>query len=537
MVVASGTSARGSLLIRDIELIDGTGAASRRADILVDGATISAVEAPGMLPAAAELVIEGSGLVACPGFIDVHSHADNAPFLEGDDTSKILQGVTSEVVGNCGFSLAPTTAATKALFETYSRRLFPPLPWTWSSFAELLRATDERGYVTNYVPLLGHHAVRIATLGMSDRAPDAGELETMRDLVREAVDAGVVGLSTGLIYPPGLFAATDEIVALVDALPADSLYATHMRGEGPQVMRSIAEALAIGQRTGRQVQISHLKVAGRAAWGSMPRAIQLIDAAREGGLDVRQDVYPYTAGSTMLSATLPPWFQDGGDSSVLRRLETAKDLARLREDLSAPSDDWENFVVGAGWGGIVVASSASHTYDGHSIAEIAAQRGDEPFTAMIHILRSESLQVSMIVHHMSEDDLVVALRHPLTMIGSDGLPPGVGGKPHPRTYGTFPRILARFSRDLGILKLNEAVRRMTSLPAATFGLADRGVIAPDMAADIVLFDPGRVRVVATVEDSTATPEGIASVVLNGRVVVSDGAYVGPRSGRRLTRVH
>lgn len=536
MDAASGTSARGSLLIRDIELIDGTGAPSRRADILVDGPTISAVEAPGMLPAA-ELVIDGSGLVACPGFIDVHSHADNAPFLEVDDTSKILQGVTSEVVGNCGFSLAPTTAATKALFETYSRRLFPPLPWAWSSFAELLRATDERGYVTNYVPLLGHHAVRIAALGMSDRAPDAGELESMRTLVREAVDAGVVGLSTGLIYPPGLFAATDEIVALVDALPADSLYATHMRGEGPQVMRSIAEALAIGERTGRQVQISHLKVAGRAAWGSMPRALELIDAAREGGLDVRQDVYPYTAGSTMLTATLPPWFQDGGDSSVLRRLETAKDLARLREDLSAPSDDWENFVVGAGWGGIVVASSASHMYDGLSIAEIAAQRGDEPFSTMIHVLRSENLQVSMIVHHMSEDDLIVALRHPLTMIGSDGLPPGVGGKPHPRTYGTFPRILARFSRELGILKLDEAVRRMTSLPAATFGLADRGVIAPGMAADIVLFDPGRVRDAATFEDSTATPEGIVSVMLNGRIVVSDGAYVGPRSGRRLSRVH
>jgi len=428
-------------------------------------------------------------------------------------------------------------AATRTVFETYSRRLFPPLPWTWTSFAELLEATDERGYVTNYVPLLGHHAVRIAVLGMSDRAPDAGELEMMRSFVREAVEAGVVGLSTGLIYPPGLFATTDEIVALVDALPADSLYATHMRGEGPQVMRSIAEALEIGERTGRQVQISHLKTAGRAAWGAMPRAIELIDAARERGLDVRHDVYPYTAGSTMLTAILPPWFQEGGDREVLRRLETPSDVARLREDLSAPSDTWENFVVGAGWDGIVVASSGSHTHDGLSIAEIASRRGDGPLSALIHVLRSENLQASMVVHHMSEDDLIVALRHPFTMVGSDGLPPGVGGKPHPRTYGTFPRILARFSRELGILQLAEAVRRMTSLPAATFGLADRGVIAPGMAADIVVFDPARIRDAATFEDSTASPEGIASVVLNGQIVVADGDYVGPRSGRRLGRAH
>lgn len=525
----------GTLLVRGVELADGTGSPLRTADLLVHGATIVAVEAAGVVPAAADEVIDATGLVAAPGFIDVHSHADNSPFLDDDDESKILQGVTTEVVGNCGFSLAPASAAHHGLLERYSRRIFPELPWGWSSFPELLAATDARGYVTNYAPLVGHHAVRIAAMGMADRAPDATELETMRRLVREAGEAGAVGLSTGLIYPPGLFGTTDEIVALVDALPPGALYATHMRGEGPQVMRSIEEALTIGERTGRRVQISHLKVAGRSGWGRMPRALELIDAARARGVDVRQDVYPYTAGSTMLTATLPPWFQEGGDASVVRRLGDPGDVARLREELAVPSESWENMAYGAGWEGIVVASTASHTWDGLSIAEIARQRSEDPVAALIHVLLTEQLKATMIVHQMHEDDLIVALGHPNTMIGSDGLPPGMGGKPHPRTYGTFPRILARFSRELGTLTLPEAVRRMTALPAATFGLADRGVIAPGAAADIVLFDAASVRDTATWEDSTSLPVGIPWVILNGHPVVRGGAYMGPRSGRRLVR--
>lgn len=521
-------------MIRDGEVLDGTGAPARRADVLVSGGVIDAVAEPRQLSFEGCTVIDAEGLTLAPGFIDVHSHADNAPFLREDDTSKIMQGVTSEVVGNCGFSLAPRLSETGPSLEALAARIFPPLPWAWSSFAELLAATDARGYVTNYAPLVGHHALRTAVMGMSDRNPDDKQLAAMGDLLDEAMAAGAFGLSSGLIYPPGLFAQTQELVELAKRLPEDRPYVTHMRGEGSQLLASIAEAVAIGEGAGRRVHISHLKTAGRPNWGQMQAALQQLDQARARGLYVRHDVYPYTAGSTMLTAALPPWFQEGGGPAVLRRLHHLGDLDRLRDQLSRDDRSWENLIYGAGWDGIVVASSASHEFDGRSLAQIAADRGSQPFDALVHVLRQEELKVSMIVHSMQEDDLIRAMRHELTMIGSDGLPPGVGGKPHPRMYGTFPRVLARYTRELGILELGDAVRRMTSLPAESFGLHDRGVIAPGRAADLVAFHPSTVRDLADYTEPTREPEGIAWVMVNGELVVRRGRYLARRAGRRLT---
>lgn len=520
-------------LIRDSDVLDGTGAPARRADVLVRGAVIEAVEAPGRIPAEGHDLLHAQGMTLAPGFIDVHSHADNAPFLDEDDTSKIMQGVTSEVVGNCGFALAPVSEATKLAMQSLAARIFPPLPWGWSSFADLLAATDARGYVTNYAPLVGHHALRVAVLGMAHAQPDDAQLAAMGDLLDEAVAAGAFGLSSGLIYPPGLFAQTRELVELTRRLPEDLPYVTHMRGEGSQLPASIAEAVAIGTGAGRRLHVSHLKTAGRANWGRMADALAQLDRARDGGLDVRHDVYPYTAGSTMLTAALPPWFQDGGNDAVLRRLADPADLARLREQLARDDGDWENHIYGAGWDGIVIAASASHEFDGRSLAQVAEDRGSEPFEALVHVLRQEKLKVSMIVHSMHEDDLILALRHGHTMIGSDGLPPGVGGKPHPRMYGTFPRVLARYCRQMDTLTLPVAVHRMTGLPAASFGLGDRGVIAPGKAADLVAFDPARIADLADYADPTRTPQGIAWVMVNGQIVVRDGRYLGRRAGRRL----
>jgi N-acyl-D-aspartate/D-glutamate deacylase len=522
------------ILVRGADLLDGTGAPARPADILIRDGVVVAVDAPGVLPAGdAVEVLDAAGRTVTPGFIDVHSHADNAPFLGDDDVSKILQGVTTEVVGNCGFSLAPRLDATGGVIEDYSRRIFPPVPWAWRTFAELLAATDAAGYVTNYAPLAGHHALRIAAMGMSDQAPDADQLDLMGRLLDEAMEAGAFGLSSGLIYPPGLFSETDELLTLARRLPAGRPYVTHMRGEGAQLLASVAEAIRIGEESGRPVQVSHLKAAGKPNWGLMTEAIALLDAARARGVAVRHDVYPYTAGSTMLTATLPPWFQEGGEPSVLRRLTDPVSLDRLRADLAVNSTDWENLSYGAGWDGVVIASSATHTYDGLSIQDVAAQSGGEPFDALVQVLLAEELKVSMIVHSMREEDLVLALTHPETMIGSDGLPPGLGGKPHPRMWGTFPRILARYVRDQGHLTLAEAVRKMTSLPAETFGLADRGVVAPGRAADLVAFDAGTVTDRADYEHSTRAPEGIAWVIQNGEVVVRDGTFLGRRAGRRL----
>jgi N-acyl-D-aspartate/D-glutamate deacylase len=521
------------VLVRGADVIDGTGAAARRADVLVTSDYIEAVEPPGSLPVNGRTVLDCEGATLTPGFIDVHSHADNAPFLHDDDTSKILQGVTTEIVGNCGFSLAPRVGEHAAALESYSLRIFPPITWRWNTFRELLAAADERGYVTNYAPLVGHHALRIAAMGMSDAAPDDRELRVMGELLDEAVQAGAFGLSTGLIYPPGLFAETHEIECLASRLPQGRLYATHMRGEGRQLQSSIAEAVRVGEHSRRRVQVSHLKAAGKANWGSMPQALALLDEARARGVDVRHDVYPYTAGSTMLTATLPPYFQEGGEPNVLRRLQDPESVARLREDLAADDGSWENQVIGAGWDGIVVASSVTHRFDGMSIAEIAADKGAEPFDALVDVLLVEELKVSMIVFSMQEDDLREALRHPLTMVGSDGLPPGVGGKPHPRMYGTFPRVLARYCREQRMFPVEEAVRRMTSLPADTFGLADRGSITPGSAADLVALDAATVQDRADYRESTRSPTGIHWIMQGGTVVARDGRYLGPRAGRRL----
>jgi len=521
------------ILFRGGLLVDGTGAPGRPADVLVEDAVVAAVEPPGRLPEDGAQVRELGGAVLAPGFIDVHSHADNAPLLAEDDVSKITQGVTTEVVGNCGFSLAPVADAHRDDLRGLMSRIFPPLDTPWRTLDEFFAVTDAAGYVTNYAQLVGHHSLRVAAMGMADGPPDADALTTMRDLARQAFAAGAFGLSTGLIYPPGLFAQEDEIAALAEALPAGRPYVTHMRGEGRMLLDSIAEALRIGAAAGRPVQISHLKAAGRAVWGRMGEALQLIDDARARGVDVTHDVYPYLAGSTMLTAALPPWFQEGGHPSVLRRLTEPASLDRLRRDIETDDGSWENHVAACGWSGIVVASSRSHRYDGRSLQQIADEGGTEPFQALVDVLRDEELEASMIVFSMRDEDLIEALAHPLTMIGSDGLPPGGGGKPHPRMWGTFPRVLSHYVRERGILTLEDAVRKMTSLPAARFGLQGRGEVRPGAVADLVVFDRETVHDPADYDDPVRPAEGIDQVWIGGRPAVDGGRYCGLRGGSRL----
>lgn len=523
-----------SQLIVNATVIDGTGTEARETDVVVVDGQIDRLSPPGREDRHQHEVLDAGGLVVSPGFIDVHSHADNAPFLADDDTSKILQGVTTEVVGNCGFSLAPVSPDKVEQMRAYSRRLFPELPWDWASFGDFLEATDAAGYVTNYAPLLGHHAIRVAVLGMDDRHPSSEEQQQMERLVNAGMAEGAFGLSSGLIYPPGLFARPEEIAGLARRLPEGRPYVTHMRGESTGLFASLHEAVRIARDGGSALHVSHLKVAGRANWGGMTDALAIIEAARKDGLEVTQDVYPYTAGSTMLTAALPPWFQDGGNDSVLSRLDNPRDLERLRSDLEVDDGSWENMVVAAGWEGVVVSSTASHEFEGLSLQQIAEKTQQEPFEALVSVLKQERLQASMVMHMMCEEDLETALADPLTMIGSDGLPPGSGGKPHPRMYGTFPRVLARYSRERNSLSTVEAVRRMTSLPAATFGLRNRGTVAPGQVADLVCFSPEDVTDLATYDNPAQAPRGITWVMQAGRLVVKDGAYLGQRRGQRLT---
>lgn len=513
------------------DVVDGTGVTARPGTVLIQGGRIADV-----LPAGASLPtdverLDCTGQVVAPGFIDTHSHADNVPFLPEDDVSKIEQGVTTEVTGNCGFSLAPIETLHQDAVETLLRRIFPPVHLDWNSMREMLSCADAGGRVTHQAPLVGHNVLRIAAMGAEGRAPDRFELARMMQLLESSLEAGAFGLSSGLIYPPGLFSEPDELAALTTLLGSERVYATHMRSETTQLFDSLTESLRAA--TGRcRLHVSHLKVADRAHWGRMPQALAVLDAARDNGDPVTQDAYPYTAGSTMLTAALPPWFHDGGSRAVLARLESEEALQRAEIDLERDRS-YENMVAASGWENVIVSSTRSHRYEGRSLAAIADRRGSSPFAALAHILRQEELEATMVMHMMHEEDVRTVLAHPMTAIGSDGLPPGTGGRPHPRTFGTFPRVLGRYVRDEQLLGLEEAVRRMTSLPAQIFGLSDRGSIRRGAAADLVTFDADTIKDHATYEQPTSAPTGVRLVLQDGQVVVSDGAWLGVRRGRRL----
>jgi N-acyl-D-amino-acid deacylase len=520
------------LVIAGSTVLDGTGSAAQTCDVFVADGRIVDVRPSGDHHAGWD-VVDATGLTLSPGFIDVHSHADNVPFLEEDDTSKILQGVTTEVVGNCGFSLAPANPRHRDELAQLWERVMPRVPFAGSTLMEFLQAADARGYVTNYAPLVGHTTLRIAAMGAEDRPPSASELATMQSMLDESLDAGAFGLSTGLIYAPGSFADTDEIVSLAKRLRPNTLYTTHMRSEGVHLLEAVGEALEIGKRASVRVQISHHKAAGRMNWGKTADSLRAISTARKSSQDVHQDVYPYTAGSTILVTLLPPEAHDGGDAAILRRLEDPAAVARLKAAVESDRTDFENIIGMAGYENIVISGTQSGNFEGQSLQEAAEQLGIDPFDALVHILRSEALRATMIVFMMDEGDVERVLSDPHTVIGSDGAPPGFGSKPHPRTFGTFPRTIARYVRERGLLSLEEAVHKMTGLPSQIFRIPDRGRIAPGFVADLVAFEAARVSDDLDYRDPVRRPIGIRWVMQRGEIVVQDGEYLGVRRGMRL----
>lgn len=524
------------LLIQGGTLIDGTGVPASPADILVVGGRIQEIATPGEVKGQRGAVLNAQGLIVCPGFIDAHSHADNAPLLAEDDLTKIRQGVTTEVTGNCGFSLAPISSGEGASDAVSSlRKLFTFGEATWSTTAELYEAIDHLGSVTNICPLVGHGSVRQAVMGPSSRGAEPGDVRRMQALVNEALEAGAFGMSTGLIYAPGVYATADELTQIATVLGPGRVYATHMRNESFDVLASLAESVSLTRAAGCHLQISHLKTTGAANHGVMSQAMAVLDAARADGLMVTQDVYPYIAASTMLAACLPPWMHDGGDRELLSRLSDRSGLMRAREAIESDSPQaWENPIRDAGgYGGILVASTDSHKYEGRTLAEVGTELGMKPFDALVHVLLTERLRVTMVEFSMSDRDLDEAFRSPFTCVGSDGLAPGSGGKPHPRLFGSFPTAIRRFVRERHLVDLPEMVRKMTSLPAAIFGVPDRGVAARNAVADLVCFDPSTIDHPGDYASPDDPPAGIAWVMQEGALVVRDDQWLGRRRGRRL----
>jgi len=522
------------VVIRGGNIADGSIGPLKEVDVVVTDGKVTALEPRGAVPDSFGYTVNAHGLVVSPGFIDTHSHADNAPLLASDDCSKIQQGVTTEVVGNCGKSLAPVGLGHEAELGELLERLFPKMELGWHSWPELLAVLDSRGYVTNYVPLIGHGTLRLSVLGMEDRAPDPEEFKRMVAGLEAALEAGVFGFSTGLVYAPGMFSATQELCDLASVLPERGIYATHIRGEGRNLLASIREAIRVGQSGRGRVQISHLKAMGKNNWGLVQPALQELNAARERGLQIHQDVYPYTAGSTMLAACFPPWFHVGGGEAMLRRLNDSAALGRAREEIEGDGTGaWESHVAAAGYDGIRIATTATHRCEGETLGEIGRRDKVSPFEAMVTILKSEKLRVSMVVFAMCEEDIEQVLRDPATTVGSDGLPPGTGGNPHPRLFGTFPRVLGEYVRTRRVLGLTEAVAMMTSRPADAFGLRHIGRIAPGYAADLVAFDPGEIGHRGDYTTPSIPPDGIAWVMQAGSLTVEKGQWLGVRQGRRL----
>lgn len=521
-------------IFTDVDIVDGTGKPAFRGEVGVQNDRIEYVGPVRETHPSKADVTSLHGAVVAPGFIDVHSHADNAAFLDEDDTSKILQGVTTEILGNCGMTLAPRSRAHGSALEAYAGRLFPAVSWTGHRFADFWSEAERRGLVTNAAPLVGHGTIRIAVKGMEDSLATKGELQAMKGYLAEALEAGAFGFSSGLIYPPGMFSDTDELIALAQSLNG-AHYVTHMRDEGQTLEESVAEAIAIGREAKVPIQISHHKAAGKAHWGKTVKTLPMMDAARSEGRDIRCDVYPYTASSTMLTTCLPDWTQAGGDAATLELLRDPVMRMKIRADLESEAGGWAEDVAWQRGDGIRIGSTPDHRFEGKTVSEIARAQGIGPVEALFMVLEEERLKVSVILYSMEEGDVKRVLAYPWTMVGSDGLPPGLGGLPHPRLYGTFPRVIARYVRDLGLLSLEQAVHKMTGLAADTFGLKDRGVVREGAIADLVSFDAETIRDVATFDDPIRTPSGIHWVMQSGHIVVRGGQYVGHRQGRRLRR--
>ncbi len=510
------------------QVYDGRGSPPRAADIgLRDGA----IDAIGDLSALdAKTTLAAQGRCVSPGFIDVHSHSDCYLLIEPSAPSKVLQGVTTEVVGNCGASAAPRKGACKMPSDWQDKKY----PGTWSTVAGYRALLERVRPAVNVVLLAGHNTLRASVIGYDARPATAAELDDMKRLLDQSLDEGARGLSTGLIYAPGMFAETGEIVELAKVVAAhDGIYTSHMRSEGANLPEAMDEAIAIGRESGVRVELSHLKTSGRKNWHLADAALEKIRAARAEGLEVAADRYPYTAGSTDLDVVLPGWASGGGREEVLRRLRDPATRRRIRSDLQSSHDD-------ASWKGILVGSThaaENARYQGKPLVEAAREMSLEPVDALLRLIDTDDLHTGGIFFGLSEENLWKILAEPYVMLGSDAsirAPTGPLSRdfPHPRAYGSFPKFL-RASLDGKTVPLAEAIRKITSLPAGQFRLAGRGVLARGMRADVVVFDPSALRDTATYEKPHQLAQGIEAVVVNGVLTMRDGTLTGERGGTFL----
>jgi N-acyl-D-aspartate/D-glutamate deacylase len=514
------------LLITNARLIDGSGGASTSGSVGVRDGRIAAV---GRVSGPATRTIDAAGRVLAPGFIDPHSHSDYALLTDGNAESKIRQGVTTEVIGESA-SVAP-------------QRPSESRPWT--DFTGYFAAVGKSKISVNLLSYVGLGQVREFVMGNDERAPTPAELATMTGLVQDAMKQGAYGASTGLIYSPNAYAKLDELIALSKpAAAAGGIYASHLRYDGEKLRDGIDEAIAIGEGARIPVHVFHLKVTGASNFGRMKEVIAIVEAAQKRGLEVHADQYPYVASSTGLSQTIPPWAHEGGGAKLAERLKDPETRARIRKEMDDPHPTWENRLISAGtWHNVQIASVPAQTgiesgykrYEGKRVDEAAREAGKDPYDFVFDLLIANRGSVSCVWFIINEDDLKLAMRQPWVSVGSDGSAlatsgPLRAGVPHPRNFGTFPRVLGKYVREEHVLTLEQAVHKMTGLTAEQMHIADRGLIKEGFAADLVIFDPATVADRATFSDPFQYPVGISTVIVNGRIVLDNGRHTGERPG-------
>jgi len=506
------------LLLRNGLLFDGSGSPAVPASVLIDGEKI--VEIGDGVSAPDCAVLDCSGLAIAPGFIDLHSHLD-LQVLE-DRPEKLRQGVTSEVVGNCGFSPFPFAGDAHALQEFASGILGRAEGWGWSTASEYLRAVETRGTKMHVFPLVGHGSLRIAVAGQRQQSLTAGELDSMAGMLEDALSAGCSGFSTGLMYAPGSSAETGELQRMCRIVArTGKLYATHMRSYSSGLADAVREQLDLARATGCRLQISHLQAAGRANWGLQQQALDQIEAARAEGIDVEFDIYPYQCGSTVLTQWLPAWTLEGGKHALLARLRNRAARARIADEVDQSRPQlWSDITIS----GVATAENAGLV--GKTIAGLAAERNVEPAEAALDLLLEEEAAVNVVSFNQSEENLRQLITHPLCSVISDGF--YVKGKAHPRLYGTFPELLGNVTRDQAWLSLAESVHKITGKPAKRLGLRDRGLVKKNYFADLTTFDAATIQSCSTYEDPDREPRGIVTVIKDGRVVWGHG--FGPAAG-------
>lgn len=534
------------LIIKNGRIIDGTGNPWYRGDMGITGDRIAAI---GSLPPDAAKVIDASGHVVSPGFVDMHTHSDLTVFEDPTFPAKVLQGVTLDVLTQDGFSAAPVNAETRPVWRKMIAGIDgdPPVEWSWESLGQFMDAIQAAGPGINVATLVPYGNVRSMVLGFGAEQPNAQQTEQMKAIVAQGMAEGAVGMSLGLIYQPQMYTTLEELAEVfVPVGESDGMMMVHIRNEGDLLLEAFDEVAEACRRAGCALHISHTKTAGRQNWEKGLLLLKRMEEERARGLQVTFDQYPYTAGSTFLHACLPPWATQGGVERMVERLRDPGQRELIQWQIEhlvgadRPTNDpslkfWENFVGSAGWEGIMITSvktERNKPVEGKLISDLAKAAGKSPADFVFDLLIEEECAASMAAFISSEENVKHFLAHEYGTLGSDGIPTG---KPHPRQFGTFPRALGTYVREHGVLSLPQMVRRMTSLPCQILGFHDRGILKPGMKADITIFDPDRIGDTATFADPRQHPVGIQAVVVNGVVAVEDGKLTGARNGKVLRR--